>query len=415
MPAVIKERDHSVDDQVVVVGAGVAGSTAALELTKQGEAVILLERRNLQAGGYHGNNRSVMTLTEAIQQLGAQRAITTVLRRLHFYSLDDEKHFTHIVPANDVTVAVDHHQLVDCLHSDIRRQNINFIDQIKVLSISENPPASGVRVETNQGVLMVKAVIDASGPGWRELPFANRQRQSQYQESIVCFAYGHRCEGLILEDLGEESLVQPISIGGSGRTSWIMAGKVGEIDVIYSDYVRRDQVGKVDRVRGYQQLKSRMINNKIVQIKEEGPVISGFFGLEARKHPSGGKYIFHHGEKGQYNAGTVGDAVAPTVRLSRSLAEIIHQGGTAADYDRVKDKVFPHRLEAAWTKYQMKNPVLSRQFALFEAIKQMSFEEQKKLLRDHNFFSIPKLPLLIRYRAMFPLVGGIGREYFKFF
>lgn len=411
-PAHIVQRGKSVDDIVVVVGGGIAGTTAALELKKRGVPVELIEKRRF---GTTTNERSEMTLSGTLQTLDAHEGVTQPLTCVKFIALDNGRKFVHAMPRSEnaldnVTVAIDHNKLIGSLWRKLHENEIPFHQGVEVQRIEEEPGSEGVKIEVGGNVRRVRAVVNAAGPSWRGLPFTDPNVQKAYENGLVAVAYGARCRGRILHDDGDRMMLHPVSLSGSGRTSWVNPSGDGEIEVVFSDYSKRNEVGKIDRRLGFKKLVRELTDRRLIEIDEVGPTISGFFGLQARMKPSGNVNIFHHGERGQYNAATVGDAIAPTVRLSPLLAEIIASGKPASEFEKITFRTFNHKLELATTRARLKAKELGKLFDMFNVVKWMNEEEQMNFLRNH---SIPKrlIPLVIlRYPHLLKSLSEIAAE-----
>ncbi|MEK7079583.1 MAG: hypothetical protein AAB929_05930, partial [Patescibacteria group bacterium] len=162
---------------------------------------------------------------------------------------------------------------------------------------------------------------------------------------------------------------------------------------------------------GYNHLLQRLHEMDLITLYEEGPVISGFFGLDARLAHSLDQRIYHFGEKGQYNAATVGDAIAPTIRLSVPLAEMIAQGKTAREFETVTQSAFHHRLEMATTNARKKAQQMGGVFDLFQAVKWLSEGDQVDFLRTHKIpvHVIPRL--IMKYPHLIGNLASIAQEY----
>lgn len=405
------------NEKIGIVGAGIAGSAVALELANQGAQVTIFDGKRFNGSTPFGQERSEMTLTDALEDLNATDAVTTPLRSVTFLSLDDPRQiFRAETPESTPVVAIDHGILMSNLHDQLaRNSNVVIQDATQVDRIVDNPDMRNAEVVTGGKHERFKAVINAAGPGWRRLPFDSPRRQRQYEESTVAFAYGHRYKGRLLIPGGETGVLHPVSVNGSGRTSWVNASGNGTIEIIYSDYVRRREVGKVDRKNGFQKLRNALLRAGYVDLEEEGPQISGFFGLEPRRSPSGNAHVFHHGERGQYNSATVGDAIAPSVRLSRTLAGIILAGGTASDYYKATGNTFNHRLEYAVTQARATSHEVGSGFLLIRELTKQDEEGQLRFLKHH------KLPIrslaitLLKNPSLWPTIGRVTREYIKTF
>jgi len=405
----------SVDNEVLVVGAGIAGATAALELQRRGIPTRIVDRKSAERGG---PERSEMTLSGAIRTIGAEAGVTQPLSCVNFMSLDNGKNFFHSLTSSadaldNVAVAIDHTKVIASLWQQVKDAGIPFEQGSSVSAVVELPGLEGVKVIINGEKKNVRTVVNAAGPAWRNLPFFDSETQQDYENSLVAVAYGARCRGQILHDEGYRMMLHPVSLNGSGRTSWVNASGDGEIEVVFSDYSRRKDVGKMDRKNGLKLLMEELQKRKLIEIQEIGPIISGFFGLEARRKATGNMRIFTHGERAQYNAATVGDAIAPTVRLSPILADIIGSGGNAADFEAVAAKTFHHKLELATTRARIKANQLGGIFDMFNVVKWLSEKEQAEFIRTH---AIPKrfLPFLfIRYPHLLKPALEIASEYVK--
>lgn len=405
----------SIDNEVLVVGAGIAGATAALEFQRRGIPTRIVDRKS---PGREGHERSEMTLSGAIRTIGAEAGITQPLSCVRFMSLDNGKSFFHsLTPSADaldnVAVAIDHRKVIAALWRQVEDAGIPFEQGSSVSSVVELPGNEGVKVIINGEKKNVRTVVNAAGPAWRNLPFSNRAIQKEYEDSLVAVAFGVRCRGEILHEDGYRMMLHPVSLSGSGRTSWVNASGPSEIEVVFSDYSQRKNVGKMNRENGLRLLMDELQQRKLIAIQEVGPVISGFFGLEARRKATGNTRIFTYGERGQYNAATVGDAIAPTVRLSPILADIIGNGGNASDFEAVAAKMFNHRLELATTRARINAHQLGGIFDMFNVVKWLSEKEQIEFIRTHV---IPKrfFPFLfMRYPHLLKPALEIASEYVK--
>jgi len=397
-PTFIREKEFSPENETLIVGAGLAGSVAALELAKRGQKVILVERRSLD-NGHSGNGRSEITLGPVMKTLGTEDAITTPLNTVCFIGLDTGKRFEASlplaeVPAANVVVAIDHHLLLANLHGKIRsNEKVELQDGRRVERLSEN--ASGVNVVFNDGeTLRVSAVVNAAGPSWRSLPFPDGNRQSRYENSVVAVAYGRRCRGEILVNSGNNTMLHPVSVE-TGKTSWINScGENGEIEIVFSDYCRRKDVGKVGGKERYETLVKRLVGLKLISIQEEGPPISGFFGLESSTIPTGTDNIYYFGERGCYNAPSIGDAIAPTVRLGPVLADhIVRRIGSESFHIQTQSQ-FPTRLELAATLTRMNASSAGGALEILKIVKYMDEKERERFLLTHNM-PLKYLPRLL--------------------
>lgn len=411
----------AIENKVVVVGSGLAGSTAALQLKKLGQKVILYERS--KAPGYFGPQKAEMTFQHVIDLLATPETITTSITRAIFMSLDDPKRrfdftiSTNHNPQNSISVAINHDILMENLHKQIERSGIIFERGRIVKSLVEID--GGVEVEMEKGEkIYVKAVVDATGPGWNSLPFSDPHRQKEYQDSIVCMAYGHRCVGKIKFENGDKTMIYPLSVTGSGRVSWVNACGVDSqgrplIELVFGEYSTRSGVAKIDREAGYKLLKQRLIDMNLITIEEDGPIISGYFSLQPAKNVGNDRHIFRFGEKAQFSAATVGDAISPTVLLSEVLAESIAEGKTAQDFFRKSQKLFNHRLEMAVVKTRLESSSVGDGFDIFNLVKWLPENQQAKAIRTHKIpaYLIPLL--VIRYPHLIPVFLTLAKNYIR--
>lgn len=351
--------------------------------------------------------------------LGAVSAITQRLTTIRFVSLDNRHEFTHHLDRFSTTiVAINHRTLIDCLTHQAQMSPLISLETSRpVSSIVERPNQPGVSVTFGDSeTQLVKSVVNAAGPGWTSLPFPDTRRQRRYEESLVAVAYGRRCRGRILTENGDQAMLHPVSTNGTGRTSWVNASGPGEIELIYSTYCRRSEVGKIDRNSRYHELKATLTQQQLIEIDKEGPIISGFFGLEPALTPPPASQIYYHGERGQYNAATVGDAIAPTVRLSQHLAAVIVSGGNSKDYfKRHTSRAFNHRLEWALTQARSRAVELGNAFEMFNVVKYLNPDSQANLLHDHRVPTHLIPLLLLRYPHLITTFANTALEYAKTF
>lgn len=404
------------EDKVVVIGAGIAGSMAARSLAKIGQQVEIVEGKEI-GNNYKTNQRSEMTLPEVLEDLGVTSAATTPLDKVVFHSFDTGRRFEHRVSEADngnvVAVAIDHGTVISGLHKQLANsKNIEVRDRTQIVKIDDL--CEGVAITYNNGEeKYVKSVVNAAGPGWKSLEFPTERKQKAYKDSIVAFAYGKRCKGKILVENGETTMYFPISADGSGKTSWVNACGNGEIELIYSDYSKRSEVGKIDRIRGYEQLKKLVLEKGIVEIEEEGPTINGFFALEPAKGHSGYTHVFPFGERAQYNAASVGDAIAPGSRLAPILAGIIANNGTTKEFEEVAQANYNNKFEMAVTRFRMQSQTTGQTQDVLQAIKWMDANQQRKFLQDHHL-PIQYYPLIIAKNPhLLKTFAQIGIEYIK--
>ena len=411
-------RFPSIDNTVVVIGAGIAGSTVALELAKRGQKTLVIEKRRPHGDGMiPGKVRSEMTLSASMTAIGTTEGITGPLTQVVFVSLDTGARFSHSLPtssnlSDNVAVYIDHQIVLQQLWKKINHNgSIVFQTGTTVNSIEDLPSGEGVAVRINGEIKYVRAVVNAAGPSWNGLPFKNPSIQEGFENALVAVAYGRRYRGEINMPDGDKTMLLPVSASGSGRTSWVTASGLNQIDIVFSDYAPRKGVGKIHREEGYQLLLEKLRQQRLVTLYEEGPIISGFIGLDARLKHSGDKKIFHHGEKGQYNSATVGDAIAPTIRLAAPLADMIVQGKSARDFEKITHQEFNHRLEMATTRARMKAPQMGEMFQLFEVVKWLPVKQQADFLRTHKI-PVQHIPrLIIRYPHLIQNIAAIAQEY----
>ena len=414
----------SPQDQVVVVGAGIGGLSSAIELAKLGENVTILEKRAQNRLVQVGQERSEITLATAITAYNADSSVTSAIKHVRFVHLDNPSiSVSHDIPngglANPTAMfAIDHKLfLKSLLNTASMYPNITFRGGVEVVNFNEFGANGDVGVSLREnGVksrenLRVKAVVSATGPGWQSLKFANKVRQEVYDNSIVAFAYGKRCKGRILDEKSDAYLLQGFSEKGSGKNSWVTSAGDGTIEIVFSDYVYRNEVGKVPRELGYQSFVEKLVKGGYIEIEEEGPVISGYFGLEtAQGVKTGWNHIYPYGEKGQYNAPTVGDAIAPTVRNAPKLAMAIHDGLTTNQYEKSIKGTFPYIREDAYTRARMKSSNLGKELGMVEMLRDQSLEKQASFTQNHDMSYLFYLKALVLHPELAYIFGGTLKE-----
>jgi flavin-dependent dehydrogenase len=404
------------EEQTVVVGAGLAGSVAALELAKRDQEVILVEKWSFEENIRLGSMRSEMTHGSVIRELGAEDSITVPLNTVRFIGLDNGYNFETSIPlvespSENTAVAIDHATVMQKVYGDIGRcDGIEVYDGREVERVVENK--EGVLVIFKDGeTKCVSAVVDAAGPSWTSLPFPDIRRQMHYEKSIVAIACGRRCRGEILMEGGDNMMLHPISTE-TGKTSWANCSGDGEIEVVYSDYCVRGDVCRVDQEGNYKKLVDRLVTQGLIRIHKEGPVISGFFGLEPSRTPPGTDNVYYFGERGCYNAPTVGDAIAPTVRLGPVLADHVVERRGARSFHGIAQSQFNSRFEFAVTLARMNAKFVGGSLDFFAAVGNMSEDERKDFLVTHKvlpsylvrpILENPKLALTIRNVARYYL------------
>lgn len=398
----------SVDEKrVAVVGAGIAGLAASIELAKRGYAVDVFERSE----GRCGPERSEMTHGDLVSHLGLEEAVTTPLNAVYFVNLDrPERRFWHALrldaehPLQNFAVAIDHWKFTKGLLARAAltgKVSTNFgVNVCGVEEIRHNDGGVYVFLEREDSAPRVyRSVVLSTGPRIDHVDFPNKKREDIFANSAVCFAYGKRCRGRILCDNGETCVMHPISVE-SGKTSWICAAGPDEIDVVASSYARRRDVDKVPKEQMYERLKTQAIRLGLVEIKEEGPAISGFFGLEGGYSiPTGWKDVFAHGELAQFNKPGTGDAIRPSVVLSELLAETIAGGGSADDYTRAVSRLYDYALENALTHLRFRASSVGGAMGMLEMVKRMSDQEVIAYLEEMKPPLSKMLPVLIKDRG----------------
>ena len=412
-PVRISERDKSVENTVVVVGAGIAGSLAALRLANLGEKVIVVERYGRDPDGHIPiPERSVITLRPAIENMGIVEAVKCPLDQVVFSCLDNGNSYAWGIPKDNqgqrLTTVIDYQRTLQILWNQLgREKQIMFCTQNNVSSIEESSQQDGVEVTIAGQSMRVKAAVDASGPAISPMRFTSGRIQRNFEQSIVAYVYGRRCRGSLLIDGGDRTIFHPISSQGSGRTSWINPWGDETIEIIHCDYALRKEAEGKGRDR-YEQLKRKLQEFRLVEILEEGPEIAGFFGLEARLKVTGARNIFYFGERGMYNSGTVGDAIAPTEYLSKILASIIHQGKEARFFEKILQRIFNHRLELAMTIARMRSSQVGTALEMLRIIEKLSSEDQAKFLVDHRIPVKPAISNFLAHPHLFPTVLEIA-------
>ncbi len=409
-------KEKLVVDRIAIIGSGLAGSTAALELAKKDVTDITIYERRPK--GSTDNTRSEVTLPAEIYQINAEASINTPISNVLFISLDDGKEVELSVSPDSNSsldypaVSINHTQLIRALHEQLATSpstNIKF--ETTVTKIKETD--HGVEVTDSQGNNEVYShVIDASGASWKNLPFDNPKRQQQFEESLVAIAYGKRCRGKILVPGGEKMFLTPQSARlGTGKISWVVSAGDGQLEVVFSDYSRRKDVGKVNGKERYELLRDILISRGIVEIEDEGETIAGYYDLEPRRTKTGNKRVFHHGEKGQYTAASTGDSISTTIRLSPILAELIANGENADAYFTANGKMFNHRLEMAAIMAKYHANTVGGGIDIIKAVQKLSIPEQHEFIRTHKF-PLKYLPeTIIRNPHLLLFVRDLGREY----
>ena len=381
-------------EEVVVVGAGIAGLNAAVEIRKQGLPVVLLEARSTPLPPHNHPKRAEMTLSEAVQSAGIKDAITTDLNTVRFLNLDNpcQNYTCHIDPTpqypQPFAQAIDHDSALTSLLRQANSVGVDIHFSHQVTDIQDNAPHHcTVKCNLNGSTRSIGcfATVYATGAGLEGLPFPNSKARQLFQNSIVAYAYGHLYEGRINAEYGDTTMFHPISARGTGKTSWVSAAGDGRIEVIHSDYCLRRQFSKLNLTADYNRFLNRLIQEGLITVDRKIAPISGFFGLEGHPQQSTGWInVFPHGEKAMANAPTVGDAIAPTVRNAKHLSKIIHQGGTPRQYADYLAQTFNFRLENALTRSRFTAQTVGGAFPFLEILDHLTTEEQIDLLRHHQ-------------------------------
>lgn len=382
-----------VTENVIVIGAGIAGLSVALELGKRGVPVTVFEQGTI---GQRVAERSEVTHPEETSYAGALSAVTNPLSSSYFYVPESNLRLQHRLPRDDdplrnPIIAIDHELFLRALEKQIRETPLVQIEEnAQVTEISEDDQGPALKINYGSRI-KPKTIVNAAGP-WLSLPFADPTRQKQYETGIVGFTYGRRYHGIINVEDGDRTLLSSLSRDGSGRSSWVIASpeEGGTLDVAYNDYAqRKDAIRLIPHAReiGFPKLIENLQKAGLISITgKAGPRIGGIFGLEPRRSPSGNTNVFHHGERGGYASASVGDSIAPTIRMSQTLAEIIARGGTADEYYKATSTTFSHLWETATLRTRLRAETLGRGTqAILKAFETMSLDEQKNYLRDHNF------------------------------
>ena len=409
-------RSPSVENKVAVVGGGVAGLSASIELANKDIPVDLYEKKDLETRGFYGAERSEMTHGDTLEQNGLTEVVTTPLNTVCFVNLDDpKKRFEHSLDLNsDATknfaVGINHASLIEGLFKKAKEKGVRILSGVNVQSVEELEGNEGVRLSSrnsSESSTVYSNVVLAKGPSANGIGFPNSERERIYRNSIVCYAYGRRCRGRILIDNGGTAVIHPISIS-TGKTSWVCAGADGEIEIVASGYSRRDQIGKVPRKQMFENLKERLIEQGLVEIDEEGPIISGIFGLEGGyTTTTGWKRVFPHGEFAQFNKPTSGDAIKPSMDNSAVLASVISQGNSADEYIRRVSKNYNFALENAITGIRDRAQTVGGAMSLLEAVTQMKDDEIIKYLEEMKLPLRKMIPILLKDKGSLAFVSNL--------
>lgn len=374
-------------DRTIVIGSGIAGLSAALEIGKTGQDVVIFDQSRFASGGVE---RSEITHPDQILRVNAKQAISNQLYTDHFYVPERGLFLSHSVPDSypPPVVSIDHKALLGSLRDQVLElSNVRIEEKAKVTRVSEDE--TGVTVRLEHDSFPGRFAVNASGAFGGGIEFNDEIRSRQFNQAIVAVAYGRRLHGKINLPDGEHAFLASLSTNGSGRSSWVIASGEDQIDVVWSDYARKDQAGKVINQagkHGFQKLLKHIKEKGFVSVDNElGPMIGGIFGLEPRRTRSGNTRIFDHGERGQIASASVGDSIGPTLRLSENLAQIIANNGTVEDFEKAGEKVFDRTYETAILRTRLNATVLGRGTeAIIKMLETINITQQLKFLQTHD-------------------------------
>ncbi|MBI4098273.1 MAG: FAD-dependent oxidoreductase [Candidatus Levybacteria bacterium] len=396
---------------VIVVGAGVAGAVAARDLSARDIPVLIVDRKTRDEADNPRAIRSEATFPPALYSIGAEGAITNVFNVTHIH-VPGQEPIRHVLPRNDdpmrnFAVSLDHQKLLQILRGRLDiNSNIEFVEGVNVKSVSEH--GDGVHVVFDSKVdgkqrHVVNAVVLATGAVGKEFAFPNPQRQREFDNSIVAAAYGREFDGEITLPGGDRTAIGAFG-WEIGRLSYVNPVRPGKIHIVYTEYIRRKDAGKLDRPKGLAALLKELRRAGLIDAEEDpdAPTIGGFFGMQAARSRTGYKHVFAHGDRGQY-IGPAGDSIGTTIRVSPGLAEIIARGGTAQEYHTLLRKTAHHTLETAGLNARLQGTRFGEGAALaIDLIQDMSPEEQIDRVQTHR---IPWTRAILR-----SLLPGGGRE-----
>lgn len=406
-------------ERIIVIGGGIAGATAALEIGKTGQDVVLFEQSRYGLGGAE---RSEVTHPDDVMRIGADEAVSNLIYSDSYFVPERNLLLHHSLPETGMPplVAIEHRVFLKAIRDQISQYpNITIEEKARVTDLSETK--HGATAIVNGQRVDGRFAVNATGAFGGNLPFEDKLRQRQFDHGIVGVAYGRRFHGTINVPNGERAILSSLSLDGSGRSSWVLASSErgdeggGVIDVVWSDYARRDEAARVITQAGktaYEKLLANLEKPGLITVEgKAGPHIGGIFGLEPRHTRSGGKKIIDIGERGQTSSASIGDSIGPILRLSEKLAEITARNGTAEEYEEAAEAVFGRKHETAILRTRLKASILGRGTqAILSVLKTMSPERQIEYLRSHKLSIKDQVVGALRYPPAVLVAFDVYRE-----
>jgi len=401
-------------DKVYVVGAGIAGLSAAIEIGKTGQEVVLLEAGKVGAG----KERSEISHPKALLTAGAQDSVRNTLHA-DYYVVPERPGFElgHYLqpaenPMDNPIVVFEHTAFLETLSRQAQNYpNIQIEEYARVTDVSEDDRSASLTVNGNR--MSGRYLINSTGAYGGRIQFEDPLRRAQFDSAIVGVAYGKRFHGTINKEYGDQAILSSLSLDGSGRSSWVIPSGDGVLDVVWSDYSPRKIANNVinqNGEAGFEKLLKHLQELDLIEINgEAGPRIKGIFGLEPRRSSSKTTRIFDHGERAQTSSATVGDSIGPTIDLSKTLAQITLANEQASKYEDAGGKFFDNLWETAVLRTRLGSNVMGRGVeAILETYKIWPDDVQRQYLRDHKFpkptwMTIPKA--IINYPPILRIIA----------
>lgn len=426
-PPVIEKRSITPDCDILVIGAGFAGSCAASQLAVDfPEARIVLAEGNALEGFVH-DNRAEMVVFDRFKRLGLEESATAPLSNVAFYCPGNGREImswsSPLKDLNalgqDLVMAVDRQVFMSELHRRvIDNPAITVADGDLVVGLDEDEHQDGVWIKFKSGrEVFSRIVVDSSGPSLGPLLMPDARQQIQFENSIVAVNYGRRCRGRINVEGGEEMLLL-IPGGETGRTSWVNSCGNDKVELVFSDYALRREARNNDRIRTgfrepYQKLKSMLVKTGIVELFEEGPEIYGCYSLEpSRVRPKSGR-IIPFGERSCLGSPVLGEHLQPIIDMLPSLAEAVTSKERVATFWKRSRRFYPYPFELALTRARYKAPCAGKALSMFNVVDRMSAEEQRKTVSSHRppFRHLPCL--FLKHPELFRTLGEVAVQYLK--